>query len=66
MTTSEVAKALRVNPATVRRWAEAGDIPSTTLPGGGYRRFRREDIEAIAAGRALAPAADQSAAEVVS
>jgi excisionase family DNA binding protein len=41
---------LAVHPATIRRWAEDGEIPSITLPGSGQKRFRRQDIEAILRG----------------
>ena len=42
----EVAKAFRVDPKTVSRWAQAGKIPSLRTVGG-HRRFRRADIEAL-------------------
>ncbi len=43
----EVAARLRVSPKTVSRWAAMGLVPSiVTL--GGHRRFRAEDIEALA------------------
>jgi excisionase family DNA binding protein len=57
LTTSEVAKMLAVNPATIRRWAEEGSIPSITLPGGGQRRFRRQDVDAILRGDGVPAAA---------
>jgi excisionase family DNA binding protein len=47
LTPSEVAAILHVSPKTVTRWATEGRIPCiVTL--GGHRRFRREDVEAIA------------------
>jgi excisionase family DNA binding protein len=44
LTVSEVARIAGVTPATVRRWSDAGDLPSTrTL--GGARRFERTVVE---------------------
>jgi excisionase family DNA binding protein len=40
---SEAAKILGVHPATVRSWADRGDLPSQRTPGG-HRRFRRSDL----------------------
>lgn len=48
LTTAEVAKRLGVNWRTVARWARDGRIPSARLPNGHFR-FRRGDIEALAA-----------------
>lgn len=43
----EVADILGVSPKTVTRWANNGDIiPVVTL--GGHRRFRPEDVQALA------------------
>ena len=51
LTSSEAAALLRIDPATLRRWAVDGKVPSITLPGGnGLKRFRREDIDAILRG----------------
>ena len=48
LTSGEVARILHVSPKTVTRWARAGLIPClVTL--GGHHRFRRDDIEEIAA-----------------
>jgi excisionase family DNA binding protein len=33
-----------VHPATVRNWADRGDLPSRRTPGG-HRRFRRSDLQ---------------------
>ncbi|MCI0399209.1 MAG: helix-turn-helix domain-containing protein [Chloroflexi bacterium] len=41
----EAAQALGVHPATLRTWADSGEIPSQRTPGG-HRRFRREDLDA--------------------
>lgn len=41
---SEAAELLGVHPATVRNWADRGDLP-TRRTRGGHRRFRRSDLE---------------------
>ena len=41
------AELLGVHPATVRNWADRGDLPSRRTPGG-HRRFRRVDLEQYA------------------
>jgi excisionase family DNA binding protein len=47
LTPGEAAQVLHVSPKTVNRWANEGRIACiVTL--GGHRRFRREDIEAVA------------------
>jgi excisionase family DNA binding protein len=40
----EAAQIIGVHPATVRNWAEQGDIPFRRTPGG-HRRFRRADLQ---------------------
>ena len=40
----EAATILGVHPATVRNWADRGDLSSRRTPGG-HRRFRRADLE---------------------
>ena len=42
---SEVSALLGVHPTTVRRWADAGDLPCFRTPGG-HRRFRAADLDA--------------------
>jgi excisionase family DNA binding protein len=37
------AEILGVHPATVRNWADKGDLPSMRTPGG-HRRFRKADL----------------------
>ncbi|NWF68512.1 MAG: helix-turn-helix domain-containing protein [Chloroflexi bacterium] len=37
------AEILGVHPATVRNWADRGDLPSRRTPGG-HRRFRKTDL----------------------
>lgn len=39
----QAAQLLGVHPATVRAWADRGDIPSRRTPGG-HRRFRKADL----------------------
>lgn len=39
----KAAEILGVHPATVRNWADKGDLPSRRTPGG-HRRFNREDL----------------------
>ena len=47
LTPGQVARMLGVSPKTVYRWATAGRIPCiVTL--GGHRRFRANDIAAVA------------------
>ncbi|MFQ5859341.1 MAG: helix-turn-helix domain-containing protein [Anaerolineae bacterium] len=40
----EASELIGVHPSTLRRWADAGTIPSTRTPGG-HRRFRRVALE---------------------
>ena len=52
LTSGQVARILGVSPKTVYRWATAGRIPcAVTL--GGHRRFRIDDIAAVAASMGL-------------
>lgn len=39
----QAAEMLGVHPATVRNWADKGDVPSRRTPGG-HRRFRKSDL----------------------
>src|SRR5690349_3272661 len=48
LTPGAVAAVLFVDPKTVTRWARAGKIDSIRTPGG-HRRYRRSDVEALAA-----------------
>ncbi len=41
----ETASMLGVHENTVRNWEHAGNLEAVKLPGSGFRRFRREDIE---------------------
>lgn len=46
----ETAKRLGVHENTIRNWADRGLlVPATRLPGSGYRRFSREDVERMRA-----------------
>lgn len=36
LTVAEAAELLRATPRTVRRWAKAGKIPATQVPGGKF------------------------------
>jgi excisionase family DNA binding protein len=39
----EAAQIVGVHPATIRKWAEQGELPFRRTPGG-HRRFRRSDL----------------------
>jgi excisionase family DNA binding protein len=43
LTSSEVAKILRVNPKVVERWAKAGEVPAFKV--GKFWRYRSSDLE---------------------
>jgi excisionase family DNA binding protein len=47
LTTTEAAELLGVHPATIRRWADDGDVPMMTTPGG-HRRFALSDLNQLA------------------
>ena len=46
MSLGEVCRALQINEATLRQWADRGRLPVYRTPGG-HRRFLREDVEAL-------------------
>ena len=48
MSTAQVARRLGVSAGTVRRWADAGHLPTSRTPGG-QRRFSAERVEAFLA-----------------
>jgi excisionase family DNA binding protein len=50
LTAAEVAGIFRVSTKTVWRWAVAGKLPGLLTPGG-HHRFRRADVDRLAAGR---------------
>lgn len=53
----EAADILGVHPATVRNWADRGDLPARRTPGG-HRRFRRGDLERWVEARQSPPSAE--------
>jgi excisionase family DNA binding protein len=56
LTLGEASRTLGVTPNTLRRWADRGEIPSFTTPGG-HRRFPLAAVEALVpAKRARRPA----------
>jgi excisionase family DNA binding protein len=46
LTTGEVAALFRVDPKTVRKWANVGRISAIRTPGGD-RRFRESDVRRL-------------------
>ncbi len=51
----EAAQIIGVHPATIRNWAEQGELPFRRTPGG-HRRFRRADLEQwLASHRVMQP-----------
>ncbi len=50
----EAAQIIGVHPATIRNWAEHGDLPYRRTPGG-HRRFRRADLQQWLASHRMAP-----------
>ena len=52
LTPGQVAKLLMVSPATLRIWAEKGEIKALTTPGG-HRRFLPAEVKRFAAKRGL-------------
>jgi excisionase family DNA binding protein len=51
---SAASRLVGVDPDTLRRWADRGDLPVFTTPGG-HRRFARTTLERITAQRSRAP-----------
>ena len=51
LTSGEVAEIFRVNPRTVRRWAEAGTLSSIRTVGGHFRDDRLEVENLLEGGR---------------
>jgi excisionase family DNA binding protein len=43
LTSSEVARILKVNPKVLERWAKAGDVPAFKV--GKFWRYRASDLE---------------------
>lgn len=48
----EAAKMLGVSTRTLANWTDQGRLQAIRLPGTGYRRYRRADIEALIAATA--------------
>lgn len=47
MTSGEVARAFRVDPATVTRWENEGKLTAALRTLGGHRRFRASDVRSL-------------------
>jgi excisionase family DNA binding protein len=62
---TQASELLGVHPTTLRRWADAGDVPCFRTPGG-HRRFRMADLAAWMEGKQTAAAALPSDALVQS
>ena len=56
------ARLLDVHPATLRRWADQGDVLCVTTPGG-HRRFLRSEVQSLLKQRESEP--DQVSDELV-
>ena len=56
LTLGQAAAFLGAAQSTLRKWADAGRLPTFYTPGG-HRRFRRDDLDAFLAGSRPAPAA---------
>ena len=46
LTVGQASRTLGVTPATLRRWADRGQVPSFTTPGG-HRRFLAASVDAL-------------------
>jgi len=53
LTPNQVAELMMVSPATVRQWAEKGELNALTTPGG-HRRFLPADVERFARDKGVA------------
>lgn len=53
----EAARIIGVHPATIRNWADRGELPFRRTPGG-HRRFKRSDLRQWLAARRLSPPAE--------
>ena len=62
MSLGAVSRALGINEATLRQWADRGRLPVYRTPGG-HRRFLREDVEALVRQRSNGAAVDSSRAD---
>lgn len=52
LTPNQVAELMMVSPATVRQWAEKGELNALTTPGG-HRRFLPSEVERFARKRGM-------------
>jgi excisionase family DNA binding protein len=59
MTTEDVEEFFQVSTSTVYRWVSDGKLPAYTV--GGVRRYKREDVEALA--EPIEPKADDAQEE---
>jgi excisionase family DNA binding protein len=65
LTLGQAAAFLGAAQSTVRKWADAGRLPTFYTPGG-HRRFRRADLEAFLAGpRSARPAAEPASGTIL-
>jgi excisionase family DNA binding protein len=53
LTTSGVARILRVHESTVRRWSDKGILKSYRIGPRGERRYRREDVAVLYLDKAI-------------
>lgn len=60
LTLSEASKLLGVHPATLRHWADSGQVPSYRTPGG-HRRFTAEDLRSFLMRASISAPQDPSA-----
>lgn len=59
MSLGAVSRALGINEATLRQWADRGRLPVYRTPGG-HRRFLREDVETLVRDRSNGVAANHT------
>ncbi len=64
LTLKDAAARLNVHPATLRRWADNGDVLVMVTPGG-HRRFPRSEIERLAGDHRLDEASDEVSSHLV-
>lgn len=60
----EAARRLNVHPATLRRWADNGDILVMVTPGG-HRRFPVSEIERLSGDRAVSETSEEVGSSLV-
>lgn len=64
LTLGDAASRLNVHPATLRRWADNGDILVMVTPGG-HRRFPLSEIERLSGDQSLDETSDEVGAHLV-